>query len=305
MMSSTVVRLPVLGDAGMHQIAVSGHGEPHSPRRLLCFPGMLETREGFDSLIRQTRAAQIFALDFAGRGDSDYLPGVSNYRMSGCLRDASVAYSYVLGTIAQRAMFPDLRPLFPFDMPLPDEPHIHLVGNSMGGLIGIFLAAQQPAALRSVVINDVGCLLSWASLITLFGAFGTSSLSSSPIQSLSQGSRQLAERLSVDQKLISAILQPSYLDLPHRRDMAGLNFRQVFKEVDVPVLVIYSADSPIFTSPVRKVMRDLPSNYSFLKIDGKAHPVAYDRDVSDAILRFMDAAEKSSSVDSYRTTVTA
>lgn len=300
MMPSTVVHLPVFSDAGMYKIAVSGAGDHRSLRRLLCLPGMLETRKGFHSLIRKIRATQIFTLEFAGRGDSDYLPGIGNYRMSGCLRDANVAYSYVLGTLAHGIKPPDLQPLFPLDASPSDEPHVHLVGNSMGGLIGIFLAGQKPAALRSVIINDVGCLLSWSSLITLFAAFGTSSWSSSSVQGLSQGSQPLAKRLNVDQKLISAILQPSYLDLPYLREMAGLSFIQAFREVDVPVLVVHSAESSIFTTSVRKAMGNLPSTYSFLEVEGDAHPVAYSDRVSEAILQFMEAAEKSCKLDSRR-----
>ncbi len=295
-MPMTTVRLPVCSDTDVYGIAVSLHGSRNSRRRILCLPGLLETRHGFDGLIREARRnAQIFTLDFAGRGDSDHLSGAGSYRMSACLRDACTAYSFALGAAAHLVRPPALQALLPFDMPVPpDASNIHLVGNSMGGLVGVFLAARKPAALRSLIINDVGSLLPWSSLIALFGAIGRASLPSADLRAMTQGGWALAKQLNVDKKLLAAIVQPGYLDLPHQREMAGLSFRQAFQAVDIPVLVIHSADSVIFSKSVRQSMRDLPPNYSFLEIDGSAHPVAYDEAVNAAVLRFIESAERSS-----------
>lgn len=293
MMSKTARRLPVYSDDGVHEIAVTHHGDRRSRRRLLCLPGILETSEGFHRLIGQMFAAQIFAFDFAGRGASDYFPGIGSYRMSRCLQDAWAAYAYLLGTVERWPGAGTLQALLPFDRSSSDEPHVHLVGNSMGGLLGIFMAGQRPAALRSLVINDVGSLISWSSLISLFGTLSGTSLLPQPMQGMPRGSRQLAERLDVDHKLMSAILQPSYLDLAHSREIAGLSFRHAFQAVEIPVLVIYSADSPIFTSSVQKVMQDLPSNYAFLSVDGNAHPAVYSESVCETMRQFMESAEAS------------
>lgn len=293
MMPTAVTRLPVFGDAGLHEIAVFTDGHKMSHRRVLCLPGILETREGFRGLIQQALETRIFTFDFAGRGDSDYLQGSSSYRMSGCLRDACSAYSYVLGGTVFADDSPATQTRQPREAGSSDEPYVHLVGNSMGGLIGIFLAGQRPTGLSSVVINDVSCLLPWASLFTLFGALSGFSFASSVPQRLSGGSRPLAETLNVDKKLIPAILQPAYLDLPHVREISGLSFLEAFRAVDVPVLVLYSADSPIFTAAARKAMNYLPSTYSFMEVEGNTHPVAYSEEVTGAILQFMETAETS------------
>jgi len=294
MMSRTARRLPVYSDDGTYEIAITRYGDARSRRRLLCLPGILETSEGFHHLIRQMSSAQTFAFDFAGRGASDYLPGVSSYRMSRCLREAWAAYAYLLGTFERLSGAGTLQALLPFDRLLSDKAHVHLVGNSMGGLLGIFMAGQRPAALCSLVINDVGSLISWSSLISLYGALSRTSILPQSVHGLSGGSRQLAERLDVDHKLMSAIMQPSYLDLAHSREIAGLSFRPAFEAVEVPVLVIRSEDSPIFTPSVHKAMHDLPSNYSFLSVEGNAHPAAYSENVCEKIAEFMDAAEASS-----------
>lgn len=94
----TVSRLPIYSDDGIYEIAMSQYGDRRSGRRLLCLPGILETREGFHSLIRHIQRTQTFLFDFAGRGESDHLVGAGSYRMSGCLRDACAAYNYVQGT---------------------------------------------------------------------------------------------------------------------------------------------------------------------------------------------------------------
>ncbi len=295
----TTVRLPVCNDTDVYGIAVSLHGSRHARRRMLCLPGLLETQSGFHGLIRDARRhAQIVTLDFAGRGESDVLAGAGRYRMSACLRDACAAYSFALGAAAHLARPPALQGLLSFDMPAsPDAPPVHLVGNSMGALIGVFLAGRKPSSLRSLIINDVGSLLPWSSLIALFGAIGRASLPSTDFQAMTGGGWQLAQQLNVDKNLLAAIVQPSYLDLPHQRDMAGLNFRRAFQAVDVPVLVIHSADSVIVSKSVRQAMRHLPPNYSFLEVGGSAHPVAYDATVNAAILRFMESAEKAALTD--------
>lgn len=288
-----VVRLPVYSESGAYSVAVEVHGDAHARRGLLCLPGILETQKDFQHLITQLHGtARIFSADFAGRGQSDHLSSAGNYRMSGCVRDACALYSYALGVFAAHIKSPSIQALLPFDLPKIEMPNIHLIGNSMGGLIAIFLAAQRPAYLRSLVINDVGSLLPWASLIALFSAMGRSSLLPESLPGLPQGSRQLAKKLQVDEKLIAAIFQPTYLDLPYRRDIAGLNFQQVFHAIEVPVLIIYSTDSPIVTRAAREAMRMLPPNYSFLEVEGNTHPVAYGGAVTEAIQRFMGKAEK-------------
>src|SRR5437867_1414579 len=43
------------------------------------------------------------------------------------------------------------------------------IGTSMGGLIGMFLAAKKNSPIRRLVLNDVGALVPWSALFRMKG----------------------------------------------------------------------------------------------------------------------------------------
>src|SRR5438034_9175694 len=52
----------------------------------------------------------------------------------------------------------------------PPPPMYDWVGTSMGGLIGMFLAAKRNAPIRRLVLNDVGAFIPWGALIRMKGS---------------------------------------------------------------------------------------------------------------------------------------
>ena len=46
------------------------------------------------------------------------------------------------------------------------------VGTSMGGMIGMFLAAKKNSPIRRLVLNDVGALIPWTALFRMKGYVG-------------------------------------------------------------------------------------------------------------------------------------
>ena len=51
-----------------------------------------------------------------------------------------------------------------------EPPKIDWVGTSMGGLIGMFLAAKRNAPIRRLVLNDVGAFIPWGALVRMKGS---------------------------------------------------------------------------------------------------------------------------------------
>jgi pimeloyl-ACP methyl ester carboxylesterase len=49
------------------------------------------------------------------------------------------------------------------------QPRLDWVGTSMGGLIGMFLAAKRGSPIRRLVLNDVGALIPWSALFRMKG----------------------------------------------------------------------------------------------------------------------------------------
>ena len=117
-------------------------GEP-----VVCVHGLTRTGRDFDDVARAlaARGRRVLCLDIFGRGVSDWLPRGELYTVP----------NYVL------ALLPVLEALGrPYDW----------VGTSMGGLIGMPIAAMPGSRLRRLVLNDVGPVLPAAALARI-GAY--------------------------------------------------------------------------------------------------------------------------------------
>ena len=271
------ISLPVFDEAGSYSVGMTATGPINTSHHLLCLPGILETAAGFHALLELTRqSCATYALDFSGRGLSDRLPRGSDYRMSRCLKEAFTAYNYLLGSIRLAEI---------------SKRHIHLVGNSMGGLIAIFLALHKPRYLRSIVINDVGSILPWSGLMNLYGALGRSSFFPGR-HSPSRDSCSLAHKLDVDTRLLSAVTRPNHMDLPHQKTMFGISFEEQFSAIDVPIMIIRSSESQLLSEAVLQRMHSLPINCSVIDVPGSAHPVPYSKSLVTTIHEFIVDAEK-------------
>jgi pimeloyl-ACP methyl ester carboxylesterase len=272
------ISLPVFGESGSYSVGVSVNGPTNSHNHILCLPGILETHAGFHELAELSQhSCATYVLDYSGRGLSDSLPVSADYRMSHCLKEAFSAYSYLLGLINAAEI---------------NQKHIHLIGNSMGGLIAMFLALHKPNPIRSIVINDVGSVLPWSSLMGLYGALGRSSL----LPNMSRYSRHnngLAQKLDVDTRLLSAVMRPDYMDLPHQKTLFGISFEEQFLTIDIPMMVIRSSDSQLLPEVVLQRMQRLSKNINLVEVPGNAHPAPYSHAVVSAINTFISDAELS------------
>jgi pimeloyl-ACP methyl ester carboxylesterase len=119
--------------------------KPNSRHWVVCVHGLTRQARDFDVLAQALRPhARVISIDVAGRGHSDWLQDASGYHVGTYVAD-----------IAQLLM--QWRTAHP-------EALIDWVGTSMGGLIGMALAAQPAFAPRRLVLNDVGPVLEWTSL---------------------------------------------------------------------------------------------------------------------------------------------
>lgn len=130
---------------GMHRMAFVEWGDPANPRVVLCVHGLTRCGRDFDDLARALAADfRVVCPDVAGRGQSEWLPDPALYSLPQYGAD-------MLTLIAALA---------------PAE--LHWVGTSMGGLIGMGIAAQPPGSsafpIRRLVLNDVGPVITAVSL---------------------------------------------------------------------------------------------------------------------------------------------
>ncbi|MFM6985367.1 MAG: alpha/beta fold hydrolase [Hydrogenophaga sp.] len=107
--------------------------------------GLTRQSRDFDVLARAlTPRARVLAVDVAGRGDSDWLADPLHYQVPTYAADLAQLIGHV------KAADPAVV--------------IDWVGTSMGGLIGMAIAAQPALAPRRLVLNDVGPVIEWTAL---------------------------------------------------------------------------------------------------------------------------------------------
>jgi pimeloyl-ACP methyl ester carboxylesterase len=106
-------------------------GVDDAPEAVLLLHGLTQQSHAFDAVAgRLTRRHRCVALDFRGRGESEWAEGT--YTIPQYVADVLA----LLDALALGA--------------------VHVVGTSLGGLVGLSLARVAPDRLRSLVLNDIG-----------------------------------------------------------------------------------------------------------------------------------------------------
>lgn len=123
-----------LNKLGFHHIAYTQWGNKNDPL-LLCAHGLTRNSRDFDTLaktISQTLKRSVVCPDMVGRGQSDWMSDHQCYEMPQYLPD-------IVALIARLQV-----------------ETLEWLGTSMGGLMGIILAAQAKTPIKKLIINDIG-----------------------------------------------------------------------------------------------------------------------------------------------------
>jgi pimeloyl-ACP methyl ester carboxylesterase len=130
-----------LSPAGFHRVRYLEWGATDGRPTVLCVHGLTRNAHDFDQLAeRLARRYRVIAVDVVGRGGSDWLKDPAHY-------------TYVQYQADMNALIARL-----------DVERVHWIGTSMGGLIGLFMAASANAPLASLFLNDVGPAIPKAAL---------------------------------------------------------------------------------------------------------------------------------------------
>jgi pimeloyl-ACP methyl ester carboxylesterase len=120
------------------RLHVREYGDGRSNRLpVVCLPGLSRTTEDFDVLAAALAAdpampRRVLALDYRGRGLSDYDRDPKNYALPVELAD-------VIAALDACGAAPAV-----------------IVGTSRGGLLAMMLAAVRPEAIAGAILNDIG-----------------------------------------------------------------------------------------------------------------------------------------------------
>jgi len=131
-----------LSAGGFHRLAYVEWGAASHDRTALCVHGLTRSGRDFDALagVLARDGLRVACPDVVGRGRSDRLADPAGYGYPQYLADMNALIARL------------------------DAPQVDWIGTSMGGLIGMMLAAQPNTPLRRLVINDVGPFIPKAAL---------------------------------------------------------------------------------------------------------------------------------------------
>ena len=130
-----------LSPHGFHRVAYYEWGDPANPRVVVCVHGLTRNGRDFDVLGEALESThRVLAVDMPGRGISDWLADANDYVFA--------TYLTTLAALIARS----------------GAETVDWVGTSMGGLLGIVLAAQANSPVRRLVVNDAGPVIEAAAL---------------------------------------------------------------------------------------------------------------------------------------------
>jgi pimeloyl-ACP methyl ester carboxylesterase len=142
-------RVQVEGPDRSYGLSYADWGRPGSARTLVCAHGLTRNGRDFDHLARVLAGdRRVLCPDVVGRGLSDPLTDPEDY-----------ALPTYIGHLVQLLQKLGLA-------------EVDWVGTSMGGLIGMGIAAMEACPIRKLVLNDIGPFLPKAALERINGYLG-------------------------------------------------------------------------------------------------------------------------------------
>lgn len=139
--------LRVLGRDGFLRLAYAEWGPQKAERTIVCVHGVSRTGRDFDVIAASLAqaGARVIAPDLPGRGRSDWLSSPTHY--------TDRAYTRAMATLIARL----------------DVEQVDWIGTSLGGHIGMLLAAERGSPIRRLVLNDFGARVSAVALRRIGG----------------------------------------------------------------------------------------------------------------------------------------
>ena len=133
-----------LSPAGLHNMAYKEWGDPKNPAVLLCVHGVTRVSDDFDALAAvMSDRYRVICPDVVGRGRSSWLTNPLGYQLPQYVSD--------MVTLIARL----------------DVTQVDWFGTSMGGLIGMGVAALKGNPIRKMMLNDIGPTINFAALMRI------------------------------------------------------------------------------------------------------------------------------------------
>ena len=231
-----------LSPHGFHRVVYYEWGDAANPRVVVCVHGLGRNGRDFD-VVGEALAPthRVLAVDMPGRGMSDWLADPNDYVFA--------TYLATLTALIARSGAID----------------VDWIGTSMGGLLGMVIAAQPNTPIRRLVVNDVGPQLEAAALARIGSYIGQDPTFatyaeverylreiSAPFGPLSDLQWEFITRTNVRERADGrwGLAYDPGIAVPFRNAPAPPNLWPLWDAIACPTLVLRGADSDLLSREV-------------------------------------------------------
>lgn len=260
---------------------------------VVCLPGLTRNARDFHELalylsMRSPLARKVIAFDYRGRGQSAYDPDVSHYNV-GVEAGDILAGLAALGI--EEAAF---------------------IGTSRGGLIIHVLGALRPAALKAIVLNDIGPVIEPAGLAHIqsylertpkpktfaeaVDAQRSVHAKDFPVLTDADWTRMVAALYRETDQGLLPDFDPKLVDTVASLDLSQplpALWPQFEALAAIPLLTIRGANSRLLSPDTLEQMRQRHPMMETITVEGQGHaPFLETGSMPDSIGAFLDRAEQ-------------
>lgn len=300
-----------LGPHGFHEIAYTEWGNSNASRLVFCVHGFTRNSRDFDALAESlSDTCHVVCMDVAGRGRSEWLHHKSDYSFELYLSDAAS----LLARVTAPAQASRIRRLLGGSRRAPRR-HVDWVGTSMGGLIGMMLAAKRHSPIRRLVLNDVGPLVPWPALVKMKNAYAGAHASfptvddaeaylreaCAPFGSLSDAQwRKVAQHSTIRKAPGTYVLAFDPAIITHMRGgalhgvefgnefLSGVDLWPTYDAIRCPTLVLRGAGSHLLLKKTAEEMARRGPKAALVEFEGVGHaPWLMARDQIKVVREFL------------------
>jgi pimeloyl-ACP methyl ester carboxylesterase len=249
-----------LSRSGFHRMAYVAWGQPNERPPVICVHGLTRNGRDFDRLA-QALAPDRFVVcpDVVGRGQSAWLREARDYGLPQYCADLIVLIAHL------------------------GAEQVDWVGTSMGGLIGMTLAAQPGTPIRRLVLDDIGPVITGPALERI-GRHVCRESSFPDLAGLIAYLRSVNEPVgALDEEAWQHIARHGHRRLPDGRyglaydpaiastftaPAGGVDMSAVWQAVQCPVLVLHGAESDVLQPAC---VRTMAAKAEIVELPGVGH----------------------------------
>lgn len=278
-----------LNPQGFHRVSYIDWRRPAASltgtgRTVVCVHGLTRNSRDFDHLAGTlvsgpAPAERVVCPDIVGRGQSDWLSD-------------PVAYGYPQYLADMTALIARL-----------DVEAVDWIGTSMGGLIGMSLAALPKSPIRCLILNDIGPVISKTSLQRIADYVGLDYRFSStealekhlrkihaPFGPLTDAQWQHMARHSqrrLDDGNLSLAYDPAIVENV-KRGVADIDLWALWDRITCPVLILRGAESDILSAETAQLMTERGPKGELITFAGVGHaPALMAHDQVDIVIEWL------------------